>query len=71
MRQNQPKSGDKKKKKKGKNPDMNADVMKMIGGFTVLRFTGMLGMRNVTFTKEELLKMNAQLNRIKKPRGTK
>ena len=62
-----PKSGG-KKKKKGKNPDMNADVMNMIGGFTVLRFTGMLGMRNVSFTKEELLKMNAQLNKIRKPK---
>jgi hypothetical protein len=66
------KSGEKKpKKKKAKNPEMNSGVMNMIGNFTVLRFTGMLGMRNVTFTKEELLKMNAQLNRIKKPRGTK
>ena len=65
-----PKS-DGKKKKKGKNPDMNADVMNMIGGFTVLRFTGMLGMRNVSFTKVELLKMNAQLNKIKKPKDLK
>ena len=65
-----PKS-DGKKKKKGKNPDMNADVMNMIGGFTVLRFTGMLGMRNVSFTKEELLKMNAQLNKIKNPKDLK
>ena len=66
MSQNKPKT-DGKKKKKTKNPEMNSGVMNMIGGFTVLRFTGMLGMRNVTFTKEELLKMNAQLNRIKKP----
>ena len=65
-----PKS-DGKKKKKGKNPDMNADVMNMIGDFTVLRFTGMLGMRNVSFTKEELLKMNAELNKIKKPKDLK
>ena len=63
-----PKSGEKKpKKKKAKNPDMNADVMNMISSFTVLRFTGMLGMRNVTFTKEELLAINAKLNKIKKP----
>ena len=69
MSQNTPQSKDKtkKKKKKAKNPEMNSGVMNMIGGFTVLRFTGMLGMRNVTFTKEELLKMNAQLNKIKKP----
>ena len=65
MSQSAPKSNG-RKKKKGKNPDMNADVMKMISGFTVLRFTGMLGMRNVSFTKEELLKMNAQLNKIRK-----
>ena len=66
----QDKSGDKKKKKKkSKNPEMNSGVMNMIGGFTVLRFTGMLGMRNVTFTKEELLKMNAQLNKIRKPKA--
>ena len=68
MSQGAPKSDGKKKKAKTKNPEMNSGVMNMIGGFTVLRFTGMLGMRNVTFTKEELLKMNAQLNKIKKPK---
>ena len=57
-----------KKKKKGKNPDMNSGVMNMISSFTVLRFTGMLGMRNISFTKEELLKMNSQLNKIRKPK---
>ena len=57
----------KKKKKKSKNPEMGSGVMNMIGNFTVLRFTGMLGMRNVYFTKEELLKINAKLNRMKKP----
>ena len=67
MSANKPKADGKKKKKKTKNPEINSGVMNMISGFTLLRFTGMLGMRNVTFTKEELLKMNAQLNRIKKP----
>ena len=57
----------KKKKKKTKNPEMGSGVMNMIGNFTVLRFTGMLGMRNVYFSKEELLKINAKLNRMKKP----
>ena len=70
MSQGQPQSKDKqKKKKKTKNPEMNSGVMNMIGNFTVLRFTGMLGMRNVTFTKEELLKINKQLNRIRKPKN--
>ena len=43
-------------------------MMGMMGGFTVLRLTSMVGMVNVNFTKEELLKMNAQLNKIKKPK---
>ena len=54
--------------KKSQNPEMNSGLMKMLGGFTVLRFTSMLALRNVTFTKEELLKMNATLNKIKKPK---
>ena len=43
-------------------------MMQMLGGFTVLRLTSMLGMVNISFTKEELLKMNKKLNRIKKPK---
>ena len=43
--------------------------MQMLGGFTVLRMTSMLGMVNVSFTKEELLELNKQLNRIKKPKN--
>ena len=59
-------------KEKGAKPagfdvDMK-DIMGMLGGFTVLRLTSMVGMMNLTFTKEELLKMNKQLNRIKKPK---
>ena len=68
MSANKPASKDKKKKKKkSKNPEMNSGVMNMIGNFTVLRFTGMLGMRNVYFTKEELLDINKKLNKIRKP----
>ena len=43
-------------------------LMEMMGSFTVLRLTSMMGMANVSFTKEELLKMNKQLNRIRKPK---
>ncbi|MGN0771632.1 MAG: glycoside hydrolase family 2 TIM barrel-domain containing protein [Christensenellales bacterium] len=46
---------------------MSGDMLKMMGGFTVLRLTGMMGMLNVSFSKEELLKLNHSLNRIKKP----
>ena len=70
LRQGKPKSNSgEKKTKKQKNPEMNSGVMNMIGGFTILRFCGMLGMRNVIFTKEELLKMNAKLNKIRKPKS--
>ena len=44
-------------------------LMQMIKSFTFLRLASMVGMANITFTKEELLKMNAQLNRIKKPKS--
>ncbi len=45
-----------------------SDIMQMLGGFSVLRLTSMMGMMNISFTKEELLKINKKLNRIKKPK---
>ncbi|MBR6742630.1 MAG: glycoside hydrolase family 2 protein [Clostridia bacterium] len=44
-------------------------LMEMMGGFTVLRLTTMMGMMNVSFTKEELLKLNKKLNKIRKPKN--
>ncbi len=44
-------------------------MMQMLSGFTVLRMTSMLGMVNVSFTKEELLKLNKKLNRVRKPKA--
>jgi beta-galactosidase len=51
--------------------DANSGIMEMMGGFTVLRLASMIGMANINFTKEELLKMNKQLNRIRKPKNKK
>ncbi len=58
------------KKSGGFDIDLKADsgLMQMMGGFTVLRLSSMVGMVNINFTKEELLKMNKQLNRIRKPK---
>ena len=42
-------------------------MMQMMGGFTVLRLTGLMGAANVKFSKEDLLGLNAMLNKIKKP----
>ncbi len=60
-----------KKKKggvKGMGFEVTPEMMQMMGGFTVLRLTGMLGMMDISFTKEQLLKINKKLNRIKAPK---
>ena len=49
--------------------ELNESMMQMMGGFTVLRLTSLMGMMNVNFTKEELLKMNKKLNKIRKPKN--
>ena len=49
--------------------EMTPDMMTMMNGFTVLRLITMAGgMMNAKFTKEQLLDLNAQLNKIKKPK---
>ena len=45
---------------------MNEDTMKMMGGFTLVRLSGMLGVMNINVTKEQLLSLNAKLNQITK-----
>ena len=47
--------------------EMNESMMSMMGGFTVLRLSGMIGMMGINLSKEDLLGLNAQLNRISKP----
>ena len=47
--------------------EMNEGMMQMMGGFTVIRLTSLLAMTGLKMTKEQLLAMNAQLNKIKKP----
>ena len=58
------------KKKGGFEIDLKSikGMTDMLGGFTVLRLTTLMGTANINFTKEELLKINAQLNMIKKPK---
>ncbi len=47
--------------------EMNEALMQMMGGFTMIRLAGMIGTMGINLTKEQLLGMNAQLNKIKKP----
>ena len=51
--------------------EFNEGMMQMLGGFTVLRLTNLMGNMNISWTKEELLKMNKQLNKIRKPKKLK
>ena len=44
----------------------DSGIMQMMGGFTVLRMASMIGMTGIKLTKEQLLDMNAKLNKIKK-----
>ena len=53
-------------KKKAMGFELTPAMMKMIGGFTVLRAMNMAGSANITVTKEQLLALNEQLNKIKK-----
>ena len=63
--------GGKKKgeKQKAAGFEITSDMMAMMNGFTVLRLLTMAGgMMNCEFTKEELLKLNKKLNRIRRPK---
>ena len=55
-------------KKGGMDMSSMSGMMDMLGGFTFIRLAGMLGTMNVNFTKEELLDINAKLNKIKAPK---
>ena len=46
--------------------DVTEDMMKMMGGFTIVRLTSLMGAANVKITKEQLLGLNAMLNKIPK-----
>ena len=46
--------------------EMNESMMQMMGGFTLIRLAGMIGTMGINLTKEQLLGINAQLNKIKK-----
>jgi len=59
-------SGSKTKEKSGF--EVSEDMMQMMGGFTVLRLTSLMGALDIKWSKEELLAMNKELNRIRKPK---
>jgi beta-galactosidase len=65
MQQMMPKNEDGKMEAAGF--ELGPEMMQMMGGFTIVRLSGMMGMMNIEVTKEQLLGLNAMLNQIKKP----
>ena len=52
----------------GGNGEPSEDMAKMIGGFTVLRLSGLVGtLGEKKLTKEKLLAINARLNEVARP----
>jgi len=62
-----PKGKDGEEKKAG-TFSLTPDMMQMVGSFTILRMSGMVGMVGVTLTEKDLLDLNAKLNKIKAPK---
>ena len=54
--------------KTGSGFKLNDSLMKMVGSFTILRISSMGGMVGIEFTKEQLLDMNKNLNKIPLPK---
>ena len=47
---------------------LTPDMLQMVGSFTILRMSGMVGMVGVTLTEKDLLDLNKKLNKIKAPK---
>ena len=48
--------------------EVGPELMQMLGSFTILRMTSMMGAAGLKPTKESLLELNEALNKIKKPK---
>ena len=48
--------------------EITSEMLQMLNGFTVLRLTSLMGTAGIELTKEQLLDLNAKLNKIKKPK---
>ena len=58
-------------KSREKNPNsifsMTRKTLQMLGSFTILRMSGMVGMMGITLKEKDLLDLNRKLNKIKVP----
>ena len=65
----QMKKGKGGEKKEGGTFSLTPDMLQMVGSFTILRMSGMVGMVGVNLTEKDLLDLNAKLNKIKVPKN--
>ena len=58
-------------KSREKNPNsifpITRETLQMLGSFTILRMSGMVGMMGITLKEKDLLDLNRKLNKIKVP----
>ena len=47
---------------------LSPEMLQMVGSFTILRMSGMVGMVGIELKEKDLLDLNRQLNRIKVPK---
>ena len=64
----QMKKGKNGEKKEGGTFKLSPEMLQMVGSFTILRMSGMVGMVGITLTEKDLLDLNKQLNKIKAPK---
>ena len=68
MKQMKKPKGEKGEAKESGTFKLTPDMMQMVGSFTLLRASGMVGMVGVTLTEKDLLDLNKKLNKIKVPK---
>ena len=68
MKQMKKPKGEKTEGGHGGTFSLTPDMLQMVGSFTILRMSGMVGMVGVNLTEKDLLDLNAKLNKIKAPK---
>ncbi len=64
----QMKKGKNGEKKEGGTFSLTPDMLQMVGSFTILRMSGMVGMVGIELKEKDLLDLNRKLNKIKAPK---
>jgi len=68
MKQMKKPAGNTEQKEHGGTFKLTPDMLQMVGSFTILRMSGMVGMVGITLTEKDLLDLNRKLNKIRVPK---